>query len=886
MRQTYRNWLFKGFLGGFAISVSITSFPVTVWAADPINSYNDGRIIQGGTYLNTADGKTTFANSAGTGLWLKSGSNLRGMEVDTTGVQTNNGGTFHFYAPNSVVRLDGNVDVNALRNQSGAYLGNGGKVFVDSAYLFQNGNIYANGQNGGLMQVNVGGMTLGNNAHIEAQGSTDAGGVVAVNSSGPVDIRKGAVITTSGQVGYGFDFLSGATYDRNLINIEGSVVNNDGTLRADGSIAGGQGGTIRLVATGQSDLRTLKNDLQTATTGSNPVLTAQERTFLLQRNNGFIQNHDGDVILAKGSSNASPSYNSVVSANGTPGNDDDFNDMTQNILTRAGDGGTIIISAMRHVVNQGTIFANGARGTTTGNHLNGGGDGGTIVLTAQGDIQNDHGRLEANGGAGANGDVFARAGGNGGVLAFSYNAAMSNTGGMYADGGLGGSANTPSHGGNGGLVMLSGNTNPTGNGSVDVLGRSGGNNNFSLGGSSGYIISPNPGTLGNGQVYFQQGYQSGQLVSNRATLQTQPVELLTHHENLILFTKNSGTRPVSVNLFDRMLQATYRSLQDPTGGSGQTRLEIIGKNSEENKDKNNADYVYRNLVLASSRDGLSLSLQHPLNAESFPGGVDYSLLFPSPLSNGRAFSTLNTLTLANDGSVSTQRVPGPYADDGDQLTDFWLIGHNLNNYGVGRNFGGGRISVLANGDLTNQDFFGTVGVASGGSVNIALSGNLFNGAGGQGRIITSSPAVPDAYPMHGGSIIVKTGQNIMQNTGNFYNGATFQSNGKLSGGTVQLTSKQDFVYGDSLNLATLNANGGLQGGVFQITADGNIRKDFGIIGGNVGIFANGTSAQGRGGFIQLDGHTVNLPVDNGAPMQIPIQANGPAGNGTVLVTTH
>lgn len=165
---------------------------------------------------------------------------MRGLEANTNGTLNNNGGTLHLYAPDNVVRVDGNIDVNALRNSQGAYLGNGGKVFVDSAYLFQNGNIFANGVNGGLVQVNVVGMTLGAGVQIQAKGSTGAGGTVAINSSGPVDLRRGSVIDTSGKVL--------GSLASNLINVEGSLVNNEGTLRADG--VNSRGGSIRLVASG------------------------------------------------------------------------------------------------------------------------------------------------------------------------------------------------------------------------------------------------------------------------------------------------------------------------------------------------------------------------------------------------------------------------------------------------------------------------------------------------------------------------------------------------------------------------------------------------------------------------------------------------------------
>ena len=156
----------KGVIAG-ALSATITLMYLPLGYAQavgdivggPVNSTQNGQIVQGGTYYNTSDSRTTFTNTGSGGLWLKSGTTVRGLEVDPTNALTGNGGTLHFYAPGSVVRIDGTIDVNALRN--GNYLGNGGRVFVDSAFLYQNGSIFANGGSGGLVQMNVGSAVFG-----------------------------------------------------------------------------------------------------------------------------------------------------------------------------------------------------------------------------------------------------------------------------------------------------------------------------------------------------------------------------------------------------------------------------------------------------------------------------------------------------------------------------------------------------------------------------------------------------------------------------------------------------------------------------------------------------------------------------------------------------
>ncbi len=830
-----------------ALSLTIALTP-TGHALSPMNSTQDGRIIKGGTYYNTPGNTTSFINSQSGGLWLKAGTILRGLEANSNGSLSNNGGTLHLYAPDNVVRIDGNIDVSAIHNCHGAYLGNGGKVFIDSGYLFQNGNIFANGSNGGLVQVNVGGMTLGNGAQIQAKGSTGAGGVVAINASDPVDLRRGSVIDTSGKVL--------GSLDSNLINIEGGLVNNEGTLRANGIES--RGGSIRLVASGQSPYQEIKDTLQAAT--SNPpgdttpsTVTSQERVFLLQRIKGLINNHEGQVFLSRDTNATTPAFISSLSANGAGGHADSKNDYSQNTVPRAGDGGDITLLAMQGIQNLGNIKTNGAAGAS-GAYPISGGNGGTISFLSEARIDNSKGRLEANGGIGGSstGANPGGKGGDGGLIAFGYNSPMTNNGGMYADGALGGNGTNPGIGGNGGLIVFSGNNNPIGNGSIDVIARPGGNNNLFLGGKSGTIVSQNPGTLGQGQVYFQQGYVNGHLVRTRATEQTQPVELLTHAENLILLTKNGSTINVSNNLFNQLLQAHIRSVTDPTGALGEAQTEVINKNTA------SSAHVFRNLILGSSRDNFALELTHPFRVEA--PGAPGELIFPSALSKGEGLSTINTLSIVNNGSVSTQYLPGPYSDSSYQPTDFWVIGRNSNS------LAGGRISLLANGIVNNLNIFGTTGVASGGSVHIATPDTFDNGA----RLTTNSP-------LHGGSIIAKAGKDIINNEQIYYWVGKMAANGGLLGGTIRLLPKRDFNYTSGVFDTSIATNGSLQGGMININAGRNSIIDF-AIGTPSTLTANGISPTlGRGGYIHVN--AVNNNIHNGV-----FQANGIQKNGTVLFT--
>jgi len=825
------------------------------WAVTPVNTINDGRIISGGTYYNTAGNTTTFSNSQAGGLWLKAGATLRGLEVNSNGALNNNGGTLHLYAPDNVVRVDGNIDVNALRNSQGAYLGNGGKVFIDSAYLFQNGNIFANGINGGLVQANVGAMTLGTGAQIQAKGSTGAGGTVAINSAGPVDLRRNSIIDTSGKVV--------GTLDSNLINIEGGLINNEGTLRADGIAS--RGGSIRLVASGQSPYQEIKDTLQAATVNppgdtSAPTISASERTSLLQRTKGLIDNHEGQVFLSRDTSSTTPVFISNLSTNGSSGNSDSKNDYTQSATPRAGDGGNITLLGMQGIENLGNIKANGAAGASGNSPINGG-NGGTISFISQAGIANSKGRLEANGGNGGSSTSTTAGGkgGNGGLIAFGFNGTMTNTGGMYADGALGGNGANPGRGGNGGLVVFSGNGNPTGNGSIDTIARAGGNSNRFLGGKTGTIISPNPSTLGQTQTYFQQGYVNGQLVSNRATEQTQTVELLTHAENLIMLTKNGGSIVPSDNVFLRMNQARIRSVEDPTGSLGLAKAEVISKNTD------TSTYVYRNLIFGSSRDNLGLDLTHP-NENTDPAGQIFSTLsLPSPLSNGLGLSTRNTLSIVNDGTIYNGTLSSVFPDEFQSSIGLW---------GLQGGQAGGRISILAKGDISSDDVLATGGSASGGSVNIASLGTIQNGGGNHAFMSTSGEE-------HGGSILLKAQGAI--NVGNYiYFPSSIQSNGGLLGGAIRFYAKQGM--NESPEICSLCT------GTTMVTADGNaqggiITGSFGGTINNSGVFqANGLG--GNGGYINL--HADNTiyndpPYEEGIPVPV-IQANGGVNGGTVILT--
>lgn len=317
------------------LSLTITLSPLS-YALTPINSTQDGQIIQGGTYFNTANAKTIFMNSHSDGLWLKSGVTVRGLEVNSSHNLTNNGGTIQLYAPGQVVRVDGNINVNGLTNGHGAYLGSGGKVFVNSAYLYQNGNILAEGNRGGQVNINVNSATFGPLAKIDASSPNGLGGTIRVNASGVVDVQKGAALTTAG--------LHFPGVDSNLIEVVGRVVNNDGIINANGITANASaqnmntssGGIIRIVAnSGYVNLAPVDKVLHTGGIFSsselepirlgvlllaNPANSVQSTGSLTaNKGTGTLQgNHissDGGIIQVRADNNATFSGTLSVSKN-------------------------------------------------------------------------------------------------------------------------------------------------------------------------------------------------------------------------------------------------------------------------------------------------------------------------------------------------------------------------------------------------------------------------------------------------------------------------------------------------------------------------------------------------------------------------------------------
>lgn len=381
------------------------------WAAPgDVNSVNNGATVVGGTYYNTPGNRTVFTNSGSGGVTLHAGSTVTAYETNNAANAvaglTGNGGNVLFYAPGSVVRLDGNVNASALMS-GGLPTGNGGRVSVVSDFLYTNGNIWANGINGGTIDFSVGSLMLGPNTNIQAKTLTNGyGGVVSMTADDVAHVAQGAIVDTSGKVV--------GSYNTNLISIQGSIVNVDGILKADGTDS--QGGTVRLVADGGTDTARLQLALNDSSVAD---IKPQLDAYVTAINPGT---NDGNVMLGG---------NAEVTTNGAPGSVP-----MQNIGvgSRVGDGGRIFIDAS-HNVDLKYNGTNGALLSARGAHSTGGvaaGKGGFIGVRAGNDI-NFAGRAHVQGGNGYGLDedrfdnLTGGVGGNGGRIHFDFNHAFNNT---------------------------------------------------------------------------------------------------------------------------------------------------------------------------------------------------------------------------------------------------------------------------------------------------------------------------------------------------------------------------------------------------------------------------------------------------------------------------
>jgi len=752
----------KSVKSSICLAMSIALLQGYTQAEVPVNTVNNGPIIHGGNYFNTADGQTTFTNSGHGGLWLQSGSTLRGLEVDANGVPNLNGGTVHLVAPNAVVRLDGNIDVHANQRTDQDFtveMGNGGKVFIDAAYLFQKGNIYASGNNGGVVQFNVGSVTIANGAVIDVHGAWNQGGVININASGVVDIGRQAILNTTGNTTH--------ILDTNVINIEGGLVNVEGRLIANGVYD--RGGTIRLVSAGQTDLTRAQDALQDGVNAH--TFSAGEAQNLTDRLTALKSNYNGDVRLASGN----PQSQAILEANG--GNNGNFffhtMDPTDPIhQDRAPEGGSILVTAARDVLNGGKLSANGTSSDRTLSGPENGGNGGTINFNAGRQIVNG-GRLEANGGNGkipyfpdpslpwVSADTGH--GGNGGLIALSYRGNMHNTGLVQAIGGNAAVlAGHPYHGGNGGLIIYGGAENPTGSGINDTLPGLG----TAANGHLGTIVIPDPQNASNQILGIWDS--------------AKPVEVAVHGENLFIFNRSFQTD--LNNISSNLDHSVIRSIYDQLGNNGLGYHELLQKSDL----ISTSNPAYNSEVIGSLSQDVPLFRFRNLTVTGFSNALDNNSAFEL----SQYFGTTRPFAFTDNAGQTLSLTPIFSMQPFNTVTllhDTPITMRGDMQFGGGLT-GGHFSSISLQGDSYSYGSQLTVnGTLTGGSAQMAALGGgmVLPGMNLQGQ--------------RGGSFIVKSRDILFTNSTNL--------SGNLAGGTEQYFS------GNNISINTLHQfRGGSVGG--------------------------------------------------------------------------
>jgi hypothetical protein len=638
-------------------------------------------------------------------------------------------------------------------------MGNGGRVFVDSAYLYQGGSIYANGVNGGLIQFNVGSMTMGPNASIEAKGLGNGyggggnGGQVFINSAGTVDLKPGSIVDTSGKVV--------ANYDTNLINIEGSVVNVQGVLKANGTDAS-RGGTISLVANGNSHSACTDCAVDSVSKIKDPTISADLAAQIKADHTALAKNHDGKLMIGK---------DAKIEANGANGTTDSRNGKN---------GGTVLLTAAHSIDWLGSVKANGGHGLHGISGSGNGGAGGTIAASAQKDI-NFSGEAHAIGGNGyqsASNNVVGGFGGKGGVIGFSYGGAFNNT---YVasknsltlnqiDVRAGNNAiiwakerHIPVNGG--GLVVFSGDKNPTRFDNVSVNpGVVGYGQRAAKGNFFGTIVAPE--FTSSNFNHLPASVKAEIRLANPSigrydahVAKTADTEVLLHNENMIVLSKGGPH-----DLQGKVNSSTIRTV-DMQSGLGY----LPGGTTP------------YNLFIANIGNGL-LTLNHPCHCKLDLGN-------------------LHTMTVSNAGG-GILNPAGTY----------WKVGIFDSHVKDPRAaIGGGHLSWLANGDIKNDTgaHILSYGNVAGGSINLSsLKGDVHN----KGTIALVADPYADDYAVHhhAGSMIFTATKDIT-NTGLITDefGLSFGKYGHKPTGPVwgigqmlQARAGQDFI-----NKGRIIANG-------------------------------------------------------------------------------
>lgn len=446
-----------------AFSVGISQVPFAFAGPGDINSTNVGTVVQDGTYYNTNGNQTTFVGQNGL-LWVQSGTEVRGLEVNGSGALTGNGGNMLFTNPGGMIRVDGTVNASGIMG-AGYATSNGGMVTLRADYINvgSTGQIFAMGTNGGIVNVDAGALTMAPGSVMSVAGLGGAGGAININASSSVDIQRNgnqaALIDASGK------YMG--TIDTSVINIQGAVVNNEGVVRANGYVVadgnivhlynenvqqpdgtlvaklpaevlptegtlmttGSEGGTIRVVATGagtgeNNGICIAECAIQKAEAYNPESFGPGEAQNIINNMRSLADQHNGDInvgpqgVFQANGSSVNFLANGELLVDGQPVVDKGYGHYEQAFNEGGIDG---VIDA---ITDKGEGSANFFKGQ----------DGGVILMNARNDVNVQGGTVDGV----TTGGLIAARGGNGNGYSYTTGEGLGSIQFQTFDGGDGG----------------------------------------------------------------------------------------------------------------------------------------------------------------------------------------------------------------------------------------------------------------------------------------------------------------------------------------------------------------------------------------------------------------------------------------------------------------
>ncbi len=691
--------------------------------------------------------------------------------------------------------------------------GNGGILVLDASSIFIDGIIQANGLGsggiGGSVILNTDMLNLASTASISALSGAvnNYGGKIDINSNGLVTISDGAVLSTKGRSGGGYNNISivgtgvniggqlnaqsRGTYNGGTIDIEASTgtitILPNGTLIAAGHV-GNDGGTITLTgdvhnqgilnAASGSGNRTGGSIIISGTSGKNFTQDGNGRMYAMGHsgsatsNGGTIQIITGsvDIDQSGGGIKIDASGSKLATGNGNGGNieiratNGDL-EIGRSIMRNYGSGGSIYFRSNTGALNVGR----NSNIVTFGDSTN--------TLTMIGNSMNVDGLLGAEGHAFGDGGTMDISVNNGGDFNLTSNGYLSTRGSQFD------STETGSHGGTINLNST-GDINLSGNAKMRAYGTQYKGN----------------GTLGNGGVINLDAtgdYTSG--------------------SNIIL---NAGGARVSAG------SNITRNVIDITANNMDVDGRYLAHGRQDGQDGGRITFTANNaLTLASTA---SLEAWGDLHFGG-AGGQVYLNSTNGNVTLNNAFVSAAGIFDNIGGLINVAANNGTFNMGSGSIFDASGQSQNIANNGI--SISGGRVNVDGTLNASSNNYNGRGG--AGGSVRIAsTSGDITLSS--NGIVNTQGYANNDAFSGNSGDVTISSAGNFTQDEGiiltSVLGGNAQGLNGENDAGDVDITAGGNVAF--YRNGATLiDASG--------ISYNSGGRKDGGD-GGNIVVNSGGT----------------------------------------------